>query len=175
MIREQDGLFEAIAEAALDNRKGATLIFLKDREVIDACQSYLAMKGCDKKYILLHESPTDIPNYGLLSKNEFLPGNLETSSCSQPPRSATKMRPMQKSARDCRSRTSAVGRGRGSMGSLTCNTGDAADAHRAMPRQASEKRHQPLLSSASGVRKRKRGDSDRNTMDTTIGTVKCAH
>ena len=67
MIREQDGLFEAIGEAALDNRKGATLIFLKNRDVIDKCQEFLSLKGCDNMAVL-DQRETDRHNYSIIAQ-----------------------------------------------------------------------------------------------------------
>ena len=112
------------------------------------------MKGCDRKRMFFHGTPTDIPYIGLLQKHSFSTENLKISFCSQGPRSAAKMRPLQKIAHGRLSRTSAVGRSYRSVGRVHTNPGNAADAEAASAARASKKTPSPLLRSAGGAQMR---------------------
>ena len=116
------------------------------------------MKGCDRKRQLFHGTPLDIPYNGLMQNLPFSTDKLEISSGTQPLRSARLRRPMQLEARDCRSRTSAVGRGHGSAARIFTTTGDAVSADRAIAATSSKKSSQPLLCSAGGQGGRKGGE-----------------
>ena len=62
-----DGLFEAIADSILDNSKGATLVFLKNRKVIDDLVSFLLIKKCDNVAIL-DQAESDDKNYNIIAQ-----------------------------------------------------------------------------------------------------------